>query len=299
MQTNSSEALAYYAQPGVMTDPGEQADLLAGLPDDLPGLVQVVQGNLVHIFWAERYGMTLSEEQKQAVQVRPLQAKLERLRLEDSAPLSALRPLEKRQVGNCRDFSLLLAALLRHQGRPARARCGFGAYFIPGHFEDHWVCEVWDAAAQRWKLVDSQLDALQRHALGIPFDPLDVPYDQFILAGAAWQMVQRGRADANNFGIFDLHGPWFILGNVMRDFLALNKVEILPWDGGWGLLTTPLEAPPPLGAELALWERLVQLTLPGSEDFRALRALYEQTPALHAPESLWERQPLDRQPLAE
>ena len=293
------EDLAYYAQPGVMTDPGEQAELLAGLPDDLPGLVRVVQGSLVHVFWAERYGLTLSEEQKQTLQVRPVGAKLQHMRQVDNSPLAAPRPLEGRQVGNCRDFSVLLAALLRHQGRPARARCGFGAYFLPNHFEDHWVCQVWDATTQRWKLVDSQLDALQRQALGIAFDPLDVPYNQFILAGAAWRMVQDGQANAHDFGIFDMHGPWFILGNVLRDFLALNKIEILPWDGGWGLLTTPLEAPPPQGDELTLWERLVELTLPASEDFSALRALYEQTPPLHPPDSLRVRQGMARQPLPE
>jgi hypothetical protein len=33
------------------------------------------------------------------------------------------------QVGVCRHFTLLHVAMLRTQGIPARARCGFGAYF--------------------------------------------------------------------------------------------------------------------------------------------------------------------------
>ena len=72
------------------------------------------------------------------------------------------RPLDRRLVGNCRRFSVLLVAMLRHQGVPARARCGFGAYFLPNHFEDHWVVEYWNQEGGRWVFVDAQLDELQR-----------------------------------------------------------------------------------------------------------------------------------------
>ena len=201
------EDLVYYAQPGVMTNPGEQADLLAGLPDDLPGLVQVVQGNLVHVFWAERYGLQLSEMQKQTLQVRPVAAKLERLRQQDSSPLSVARPLEKRQVGNCRDFSVLLAALLRHQGRPARARCGFGAYFLTNHFEDHWVCEVWDVPARRWRLVDSQLDALQRHVLSIPLIPWTCPTTSSSWQGEPGRWFSAGKRTLTILASLTCTGP--------------------------------------------------------------------------------------------
>ena len=88
----------------------------------------------------------------------------------DSQPLTIARPLDRKFVGNCRDHSTLLCSILRQQGVPARARCGFGAYFMPNHYEDHWVCEYWNAAQQRWILVDAQLDQLQREALNIPFD---------------------------------------------------------------------------------------------------------------------------------
>lgn len=73
--------------------------------------------------------------------------------------------VEKHLVGVCRHSNVLLAAMLRTQGVPARARCGFAGYFTPGKFEDHWVCEYWDAAEKRWILVDAQIDALQREKL--------------------------------------------------------------------------------------------------------------------------------------
>ena len=89
---------------------------------------------------------------------------------------------------------------------PARARCGFGAYFLPNHYEDHWVAEYWNAAEERWVLVDAQLDEFQRREMQVAFDPLDVPRDQFIVGGAAWKMCRSGVADPDSFGIFDMRG---------------------------------------------------------------------------------------------
>ena len=45
---------------------------------------------------------------------------------------------------------------------------------------------------ERWRIVDAQLDALQREALAIDFDPLDVPRRQFITGGRAWHMCRQG-----------------------------------------------------------------------------------------------------------
>ncbi len=224
----------YYATPGQMTAPGALAALLDPLPADVATLTRVVQGLLIHIFWARRYGVELDETRQQEVQIRALAPKLERIVELDPRPLAETRPPARRLVGNCRDFSVTLAGLLRHKGIPARARCGFGRYFETGHYEDHWVGEVWNAAAGRWVLVDAQMDALQRGVLDLPFDPLDVPRDQFITGGAAWQLCRSGQADPDAFGIHDMHGLWFVRGNLVRDVAALNKMELLPWDV-WGL----------------------------------------------------------------
>jgi hypothetical protein len=289
MMTDTSDLLDFYARPGVMTDPGKHADLLAGLPGDVGALCKVVQQNLVHVFWAERYGRTLSEAEKGTLNVRPISGKLALMRQAGERPLLAGRALERRQVGNCRDFSLLLTTFLRQQGRPARARCGFGAYFLPEHFEDHWVCEYWNTELGRWVLVDAQLDELQRGALEIGFDPLDVPRDQFVIAGRAWQMCREGRADPKQFGIFDMHGWWFIWGDVVRDFLSLNKVEILPWDHEVGAFSHRLEDPfPDDQAEIAFCDRIAALTLSGEEAFGEVRREYEREARWHAPESWWE-----------
>jgi hypothetical protein len=275
---SATDLLMYYAAPGPMTDAGEYAPLFDGLPADIPSLVEVVQGLLIHIFWAERYGVTLSEERKQEVQIRATAPKLARILVLDDRPLTEERPLEKRLVGNCRDFSVMMGAMLRHQGVPARARCGFGTYFVPDHYEDHWMVEYWNADESRWVAVDAQLDGFQQEALNIQFDPLDMPPGQFVTGDEAWQMCRAGEADPDIFGIFDMHGLWFVRGDLIRDFMSLNKVEILPWDGGWGFLTDEENM------EAEIMDRIAHLTLAGDGAFAEIRATYEGDSRFHAPE---------------
>ena len=82
------------------------------------------------------------------------------------------RAADGRYVCVCRSFTLLFVAMLRHQGVPARARCGFGAYFEKGKFYDHWVAEYWNTAEKRWVMVDSQVDDRQRRMFGVTLDTL-------------------------------------------------------------------------------------------------------------------------------
>jgi hypothetical protein len=270
----------YYAGPGLMTDPGEHADLLEYLPTEIPALCQVVQGLLLHVFWAERYGVELSEERQREVEIRRVSEMLARIQGMDDRPLTVERPLERKLVGNCRDFSVLLCAMLRHRGVPARARCGFGAYFTPGMYEDHWVCEYWNGDEDRWVMVDAQLDALQREVLGIPFDPCDVPRDQFLVGGKAWRMCRAGGADPEKFGIFDMHGLWFIRGDLVRDLLALNKIEVLPWDG-WGVISKSEDDLSP--DDVVLLDRIAELTFVDAPPFAEVRAIYEGDARLCTP----------------
>jgi hypothetical protein len=133
-------------------------------------------------------------------------------------------------------------------------------------------------------LVDAQLDAFQRQALGIDFDPLDVPRDRFIVGGQAWQLVRRGQGDPACFGIFDMNGLWFIWGNVMRDLLAQNKIEILPWDW-WEspYWSHPLSDPPGTEEEMRRYDQLAALTLGGDATFDEVRRAYETDPGLQVP----------------
>src|SRR5690349_9582217 len=243
-----NSTLTYFMQHGPMSDPGAYVSLFQDLPTSISDLVKLVQGVTIHVFWTERYGYKAPPERMGELQLRSMERRLARTMELDSSPLTEARPLEKKLLGNCRDHSLLLVAMLRHQGIPARARCGFGAYFMPDHFEDHWVVEYWNQEESRWILVDAQLDALQCDVLRINFDTLDVPRDQFIVGGKAWQMCRSGAQDPDKFGIFDMNGLGFVRGNLVWDVASINKMELLPWDC-WGvILAESLDHPHELAA---------------------------------------------------
>lgn len=258
-----------FRSPIDMSDAGTKARLLDGLPRDVGGLAKIVQGVLIHEHVAPAYGVTLSAEQHAQAHMRSVEKMLDCIARQDSRPLPQARPPAERVVGVCRHFTLLHVAMLRRQGVAARARCGFGAYFEKGKFVDHWVTEYWNEDQQRWVLVDAQLDQRQRELFAIAFDPLDVPRDQFLVAGDAWQLCRDGKADAGAFGILDMHGLWFIAGNVIRDVAALNNHEMLPWDV-WGAMTQN-----DAELDLSFLDQLAAFSHAPDRHFGDLRAAYK------------------------
>jgi len=280
----SGESLReYFAHPAAMTAADGYAKQFNDLPAPIAELCAVVQGALIHRDWAPLYGVAFSDDRKPEVQIRPVREMLERILALDDRPIKIARVAERRLFAVCRHFALLLCAILRHRGVAARARVGFGAYFTPGKFEDHWVCEYWNAAEARWVLVDPQLDISQLKVLKADFSPLDVPRNQFVIAGDAWQMCRSGRANPDRFGIWDLRGMWFIRGNVLRDFAALNRVELLPWDA-WGALMRGPEADTAGSAEEnAFVDRVAALSTAGDGAFTEIRATYEGDDRLRVP----------------
>ncbi|MCZ6782222.1 MAG: transglutaminase-like domain-containing protein [Proteobacteria bacterium] len=299
MKPSLATELAYYASPAPMTDLGEHEDLLTGLPSEVAALCEVVQGLLIHPFLTHLYDVEASERrQREEPQLRSVGQMLARIRAADGRPLIEPRSPEGRLLGNCRHFSTLLCALLRHRGVPARARCGFAGYFLPGHYEDHWVCEVWGSESERWGLVDAQLDPVQREKLKITIDPLDVTRDEFVVAGQAWRLCCSGAADPTTFGLSVIResGLAFVCGNLVRDVAALNKVELLPWDV-WGLLEagfgdgnpfakTPEQILAALdGAHRAAIEEVAAWTA-SEVVFDAVRRAYDADPRWRVPRSI-------------
>jgi hypothetical protein len=263
----------FYARPAPMTSLGRHASLVKDLPDDPGALAAALHGLVIHEHMAGGYGVALSEADRRSVHVRPAGELLAQIVARDPRPLDAERPPEARLPGNCRHFSVLMAAMLRAHGTPARARCGFGGYFGTPMFEDHWVCEYWHYGQQRWLLYDAQIDSLQHGWFGIGFDLADVPRDQFLVAGEAWRRIRSGEADPAKFGLSLAKeaGDWWIAANLMRDGAALLNVELLPWDC-WGAMPGPDD---PIGDDLAgLFDRLAELTLAPDDNLAELRQVY-------------------------
>jgi hypothetical protein len=227
-----------YLTPGVMTELGKAAENVAGLPGDFGGIAAALHGLVIHEFLGEMYGVTFSDEDKQTVHLRRAADVLDVVLSRDPQPFDGARPPQMRVATNCRGYSVLAVAMLRAHGVPARARCGFGTYFTPGYFGDHWVVEYFSDG--RWKRGDAQIDAVQAAAFGVDFDLADMPAGKFLTGGEAWLMYRRGEAAADRFGLTGIKegGDWWIAGNLMRDLAALDNVETLPWDC-WDPMPSP------------------------------------------------------------
>jgi hypothetical protein len=276
--------LEYYTAQGKITGPGEYAYLYRGLPSDVEKLVETVQGVMIHIFHAHRHGIELSEKRKKEVQIRKVEEMLERIIELDSRPITQARNPEKRLVGNCRDYSVFICSLLRYTGVPARARCGFATY-SPSEggltHGDHWICEYWNSSERRWVQIDAQIDSLQKSAFRLKFNTLDMPQDKFLSGGEVWKLCRTGKLDPNLCGIFDMKGWWFIADNVVRDLMALNKLEVLPWDGNEfmdGHHKKSLNS-----EEYTLLDKVAEIATAGDDLFSEVRSLYESNSALHMP----------------
>ena len=270
-ETNVFNPQMFYKEQGQISDPSSLAYLLDDLPNAIPQLVEAIQGLMLHLHWASNLGVSLNRIRREESNLRTIQDRLGKLIELQDASLATSRLLTHKTVGTCRDFSLLFTSALRHQGVPARARCGFGTYFVKGSFEDHWVGEYWHPEEARWIMVDPQLDPFQIEKLGIDFDPLDMPRTKFVTGGQAWELCRTKRVDPKRFGIFRMRGLDFVKGDLIRDFLALNKVEILPWDNFMLINTSIIRMSQ---EEKDLMDRLARISTGEDRDFVLLRAAF-------------------------
>jgi hypothetical protein len=228
------EARTFYATAAPITALPfrEFPEQLAGLPDDVAAAGELVRGVLIHRDWAPIMGQQFPPERIADEHRRSMREVVSGIVELVDAPITVERPLSDRMVAVCRHFATMHVALLREAGVPARARVGFGGYFEAG-WVDHWITEWWNGV--RWVRTDEQIFPQAAEVLGLTFDAHDQPAGEFLTGAEAWQRCRRGEEDPQQFGIFDLRGLFFIVGSMIQDLAALNKVELLPWDM-WGSL---------------------------------------------------------------
>ena len=277
--------LDYYTQQSRFTTPGDYADLFETLPDDIAGLCKVVQGLVFH-YMADGYD--IPPERLPEVDTRYVEKILARLIELDHRPLIEPRPIEKRIIGCCRDFAVLFCAMARYKGIPCRVRVGFAAYInigASGFNVDHEIAEYWDSEAMRWRLIDPEQTAALIEFNQITFDVTDIPRDQFIVGGQAWQACQQGKADPLSYGVNPsdefLRGWWFIRNRMMIDFVALNRAEILLWDS-W----TIADYPEPATEDMMTMDEVSRLAQGDNELFHSFTGLYESNPRLQVPQTV-------------
>jgi hypothetical protein len=222
----------FYTRQSEITDPGKYAGLFDELPGDPVELAVIVQGLCVYEAYFSSRGLKIPRKQKgyENHNVEVLLRKILRLNQE---PLSESRDIQEKIAVICSNYATLYCSMLRHKNIPARVRSGYSTYFFPGKFDNHYVCEYWDADEKRWIQADAQLDSLHMAYFKIDFDPFDLPRDKFICGGEAWFMVKEEGYDPSLFGLGGDNwegGMQFVRPGVYSDFINLNKFEVHPWD---------------------------------------------------------------------
>ena len=121
MGSNVMDILNYYRQSGIMTEPGEYKPYFEPLPESVKELCEAIQGFHLHIFWAERYGIKLSEERQKEVNFRTIPQMLKRLLELDNSP-SGCRPASGEKAGG--ELPRFYAAADGHAAAEGRAGSG-------------------------------------------------------------------------------------------------------------------------------------------------------------------------------
>lgn len=272
----------------LVTEPGPAAAAIERLPSDL-GALRAASQQLVFHHWADGDWAEngIAPERISEIDTRYAAAMFARLGELADLPLSAARQPRQRLVGCCRDFTVLFVSMARQKGIPARARVGFARYFFDGWLIDHEIAEVWDGSAERWRLVEPEIDDDHTDpADGTSFDALDVPPDRFLTAPRAWQLARSGAIDPERFVIEPgleipaTRGWPQLRHNLVHDLAALNKTEMLLWER-WGVDS---DAPPGTG-QLPMLDELATLTGQPTPPLAALRSAYHR-PGFPVPDTV-------------
>jgi hypothetical protein len=150
--------------------------------------------------------------------------------------------------------------------------------------------------------VDPQLDPFQQSVIRADFSPADVPDARFLVTGQAWRLCRAQERDPERFGIgcppekfglSTLYGLWFVRGNLLRDFAALNKVETVPllmrlgkgltWDA-WRLVAA--QDSEVSESDDALLDAIAERSLDPDRSFREIQSVYASHSELQPPEGV-------------
>ncbi len=262
--------LRYFARSGPTTDLSDYSDLTDELPSDPDALAEIVRGLLIHEGVVAHLSLRFPAE-RFADRKRTGAASIVRCVLDlDPAALSVERPGQTRMIGYCYHFAVLHCAFLRAKGVPARARCGFAAYYRKDAWIDHWVVEYWNGGG--WVLIDPDSGRS------------DLSSDDFHNAGLAWALCREGHGDPARHGNHVLWGWDELRGSLINDIGALNKVEVGEWS--W---CDRIDVEHRDRANAALDVQLDSLARMVSSDaaFNELARSYQRDPGLQPPASLF------------
>lgn len=279
--------LEHYRQTGTFTYAGEYRDYFRSLPDDIPALGRLICTQVIH-------RTTLHEGNSNANETL-LYGDMNRypwyrMRCEDDVFLTATaitgelfrldergfvndRQVENKLVVTCRYVSVLMSAVLKAKGIPARSRAGFAPYFREGVSMDHWINQYYSEEQKRWITIDA--DGFYEEG-GMPLSQYDISKDSFDWAAEAYLAVRSKKTDGKRDLYADGLGTCALPALVrylIYDFHALMNQELtytfLPayMDGRLDRLTEE---------ELVQLDRLAECLLEPDDNFDELCTIWNR-----------------------
>lgn len=280
--------LDFYRQTSCFTDLGLYKDFARKLPDDIKELSLLQRYQIIHPVAIINHkndtdplhgdlspipaDALLFENERFHVAVSILAELLRR-----DPFYSKNRKVQDKLHLCCREQSILLSAILKAKGIPARARSGFAMY--PGTGDvgyDHWITEWYDSNEDRWKLTDA--DCCMED---IDFNPFDMPYEKFIFGAQAYLALRKGTLESRQLRhatVPPTFGMKAALWGLFFDYNALMNNEIFFWHKPRYIQDKNYELSEADYSEL---DELAELMLNPNDNFEKLRQLWIEKPKFH------------------
>lgn len=273
-----SLSLEHYRAFGSFTYPGlYQERLISDLPADLREVGRLVRLQLIHkmTLYMARAGRHVNPAYGDVSSVPwyrqgeddyfpTVAAMLAELYRRDARGFVVDRAVEHKLILTCRFVAMLMAAILKARGIPARVRPGYAPYIHPERIEDHWITQYWQEQEQRWITIDVDTSFEQR-----PFDPFDMPATAFDFAARAWLAVREGAASANAYRFYGDSALPELATQVVCDLHCLMHNEI-PYTQYPAYVASDFA-----GEKLQAIDALARLLLEPDENFSRLQTIWE------------------------
>lgn len=235
MATLDPKLRDHYLTFSTFTYPGLYKQELIDLPDDIAELGLLLRKNIIHrtTLAAGNVGtnadLRFGDMTKMPWWRQPdddilptaaaILAELHRL---DDRGLVTDRAVEDKPILTCRYVCILMAAILKSKGIPARVRSGNAPYFEEGQSDDHWINQYWDDKQARWVTIDVDGSL----SLDEDFDPYNMPEDTFDFPAKAWLDVRGGKVKPDYFyNAGDFRGAMVVAWSLFYDFHSLMNDE--------------------------------------------------------------------------
>lgn len=153
----AEEVLNKYKNQTAFTDPGEFTHMLDSIPESYKQICELVKKQLIHPMEAAEMPQLFAKNKLPEDGEYPTVAEMLReLDMRNHSGLTMDRLPEERLLVACYHHGLLLASILRYQGKSVRLRAGFARYYeeqLNVRFS-HVICEVWNTDKEQWEIID-------------------------------------------------------------------------------------------------------------------------------------------------